>query len=99
MSSHLLHVAQRSTCFCDLFRDGSDKRSPTRMRGRSLEPDFSISGMKPYCYGIRAVARCSLAVDYGAIRPDPLAPGSLQRQQGIRELAMNGDCPAAAPAL
>src|SRR6516165_6585514 len=97
MSSHLLDVAKRSTCFCDPFRDGSDKRSSTRMRGRSLEPDFSISRMKPYCYRIGAVAGSSLAVNYGAIGPDPLASGCLQRQQRIRELAMKRDCPSTSP--
>ena len=99
MSSHLLDIAKRSTCFCDLFRDSSDKRSPARVRGRSLKRDFSISGVKPYRYSIRAIARCSLGIDYGTIRPDPLAAGCLQRRQSIGELAMKWDCPSASPAL
>ena len=69
------------------------------MRRRSLKPDFSISGVKPYRYGIRAVARCSLAVNYAAIGPNPLASGCLQHYQSIRELTMKGDCPSASPAL
>src|ERR1700749_462633 len=69
------------------------------MRRRSLKPDFSISGMKPYRYGIRAVAGCSLAVNYQAIGPNPLASGCLQCCQSSRELTMKGDCPSAGPAL
>ena len=64
-----------------------------------VKPDFPISGVKPYRYSIRAIAWCSLAIDYGAIWPDPLASDCLQRQQRIRELTMKWDRPSASPAL
>ena len=69
------------------------------MRGCSCKPDFPISCVKPDRYGIRAVARCSLTIDYATMWPDPLAPDCLQGQQRIRELTVKGDCPPASLAL